>query len=91
MGYVTHVAASADGPVPAPGGMEAPRLMTGSPSAAVGGAVIAAGSTSSMREPEMPVIKSSPALKRNVIPTPVHGDRQTIAETDQEIDVCQAP
>ena len=29
-------------------------------------------------------------LKRDIIPRPVRGDRQTIAESDQEIDVREA-
>jgi len=37
--------------------------------------------TSSMRDPEMPGINRVPRLERQVIPAPVHRDRQAIAES----------
>ena len=35
--------------------------------------------------------QSRPALKGNIVPAPVRGDRQTITEADQEIDVRETP
>ena len=35
--------------------------------------------------------QSRPALKGNIVPAPIHGHRQTIAEADQEVDMGEAP